>query len=350
MILRLLIIAMLFPLLYVGVQGQTPPDPITLNKKDQADAALVLKALGKGWDLVDDSPDIDFLIFVSEDRDELNFYPKKSLISRMEQTGLIENMNPKGSVREPSVHYESDGSGWKEITTAGVIVFQYGITPKGKRFLRDAPRLIGKPVRPLRLAKSPVDISPKPIKVVTWDKHAIQKLVDDFERDARSQIAGLFPVSDVADLNSELYSRLVCGPKLWKAIKARAELNGLRPRGSLISVTSDLLSNKSETRILADVPLSSASELTLFVKTLRDVFEITDTPFIRRAETKETPAFVNERGAMNSNETSPNLVGLVLTFIAEAKTSKFLIVADGVPTDELTRAVPRVSWIELVDK
>ena len=344
MIIRLLLIAMLTLMCCGELQAQPSPNIMTITKKDHADAALVLKALGRGWDLVDDSPDIDFLIFVSEDREELSFYPKKSLISKMEQAGLIENTNPKGAIRKPSVHYESDGSGWKEITTAGVIVFQYGLTAKGQQFLRDAPKVIGKPVGPLRVAKSPADIPVKPIKVVTWDKEAIDKLVDAFETDAKSQITSLFSGSD---LNSAVYSRLVCGPKLWKRIKSRAEINGLRPRGSLVIVSSDMLSNKTDTRVSDEVPLSSASELTLFVKTLREVFEIRGAPSIRRAEPKEIPAVVNERAPL-SNEASPDLVGFAITFIAEANNSKFIVVAESIPDEKLTRWRPGLSWIELV--
>jgi hypothetical protein len=63
-----------------------------MKRTEQAEAAAVLKALTKGWDLVDSDPDLDFLIFVSEDLDELDFYPQKSFVQMMERSGLIENL------------------------------------------------------------------------------------------------------------------------------------------------------------------------------------------------------------------------------------------------------------------
>src|SRR6185503_10084678 len=96
-------------------QAQTSPRAKSMNKKEQADAAAVLKALVRDWSLVDETPEIDFLLLVNEDREELDFYPKKSLVRMMEQSGLIEDVNPESSVRQPSVYYEGDGSEWKEI-------------------------------------------------------------------------------------------------------------------------------------------------------------------------------------------------------------------------------------------
>ena len=128
------------------------------------------------------------------------------------------------------------------------------------------------------------------------------------------------------------------------------EINGLRPRGSLISVTSGMLSNRTKTKVLEDVPISSSSEFTLFVKTLRDVFQITRAPSIRRAEPNEIPTFVNDRAPMGSDPTSPELVGFAITFIAEANNSKFLVLAESIPDEKLARWRPGLSWIELVDK
>jgi hypothetical protein len=93
-----------------------------MKRTERAEAAAVLKALTKGWALVDSSPEVDFLIFVRENRDELDFYPKKSFVQMMERSTLIENLDKAGSsVRHPETYYESDASVWKEITEAGSI-------------------------------------------------------------------------------------------------------------------------------------------------------------------------------------------------------------------------------------
>jgi hypothetical protein len=161
-------------LLSGGVHGQERhSEPLIMKRTERAEAAAVLKALTKGWDLVDSSPEVDFLIFVNEDRDELDFYPKKSFVQMMERSALIENLYKEGSsVRHPNTYYKSDGSVWKEITEAWSIVFQYRVTPKGRKFLGNAPKLIGKPIRSLRVATSPVEIPSKPLKLVTYDRQA----------------------------------------------------------------------------------------------------------------------------------------------------------------------------------
>jgi hypothetical protein len=101
----------------------------------------------------------------------------------MERSGLIENRDREGSsVRQPHTYYEGSPSVWKEVTVAGLIVFRYRVTPKGLKLLRDAPRLIGRPVRALRPATSPVDTQSEPLRVVTYDRPAIQKLVEAFDQ------------------------------------------------------------------------------------------------------------------------------------------------------------------------
>ena len=330
-------------------RGQTSPRAISMSKKEQADAAAVLKALGRNWSLVDETPEIDFLLLVNEDRDELDFYPKKSLVRMMEQSGLIEDVNPESSVRQPSVYYEGDGSEWKEITKPGPIVFDYRVTKKGHSFLRDAPGLIGKPVRPLRVAKSPVDIPIKPIKVVTYNKETIAKLVAEFERDATSQIERLFAATSATDLNGSAQPHLLCGVKLWQRLKSQAEINGLRPTGSLITMTYDLMGKEQpKTRKLEDVPLSSVEEMALFIKTLRDVFAITQPPSIRHAERNEIVDRY-QQGILDTSPTNPELVGFVMTFIAEANNSKFVLQVEAIPRENVTRFGPAITWIELAD-
>ena len=332
-------------------QGRSSSRAISMNRKEQADAAVILKALVRKWSLVDETPEIDFLLLVNEDRDELDFYPKKSLVRMMEESGLIEDVNPSNSVRQPSVYYEGDGSEWKEITKPGPIVFDYRVTEKGQQFLRRAPGLIGKPVRPLRVAKSPVDIPIKPIKVVTYTKEAIEKLTAEFENEAKSQIEKLFSATSATELSGSVQPGLVCGAKLWQRLKSQAEINGLRPTGSLMSVTYDLVGKqKAKTKKLEDVPLYSVEELALFIKTLRDVFAITEPPSIRQAQHNEILVDRYEQGILDTNPTNPDLVGLVMPLIAEANNSKFLVVVEAVPQDHVNRFGPAIKWIEIVDR
>ena len=212
-------------LLIGGVHGQGRHSETPMKRTERAEAAAVLTALTKGWDLVDSSPEVDFLIFVSEDRDELDLYPKKSFIQMMERSALIENLDKEGSsVRQLYTRYEHDGSVWKEITEAEPIVFRYQATPKGLKFLRDAPQLIGKPIRRLRVANPPIENPSKPLKIVTYDRQAIQKLVDAFVQKARAQIEAVFAVDN--DPSAPSINGFVCGPKLWRSLEPRARTRG----------------------------------------------------------------------------------------------------------------------------
>src|SRR5262245_43513519 len=168
----LFVASVLCSTLVVEIRGQVR-SKTNMKKTELVEAAAVLKALAEDWDLVDNAPEIDFLIFVSEDREELDFYPKKSFVAMMERSGLIENPDNGSSVHDTYTYYERDDSVWREVTESGPIVFQYKITPKGRKLLRDAPKLIGKPIRELRVATSPVETQSKPLKVVTYDRPAI---------------------------------------------------------------------------------------------------------------------------------------------------------------------------------
>ncbi|HZS07667.1 MAG TPA: hypothetical protein VFD58_22720 [Blastocatellia bacterium] len=231
-----------------------------MKRTEQAEAAVVLKALTKGWDLFDDNPDIDFLLFVNESREELYFYPKKELVRKMERSGLIENLDKGGSsVREPYTHYEGHGGEWKEITEVGSIAFRYRITPDGRAFLRNAPELPGRPVRRLRVANPPADTHKKPLKVVTYDKQTVQKMVDEFLQKARAQIEAVFTPNTDIDPGSLSTRRLTCGPKLWRKLESQARLNGLQP-GMKLSQHSYTWANGSgreSVRWLEDQPLSA---------------------------------------------------------------------------------------------
>jgi hypothetical protein len=323
-----------------------------MNKQEQAEAAAVLKALTKGWDLVDYAPEINFLIFANEDREELDFYPKKSLIRMMEHSGLIENLDTqRSSVREPYTHYEAHGSLWKEITEAGFIVFRYRITSKGQKFLHDAPRLIGRTVRPLRVASSPIEMRAKPLKVVIYDKQAIQKLVEDFESKAKMQIDSIFSSSLDTDLRDSFRPGVMCGRRLWQKLKSQAERNGLQPVSSLVGTTYSLGGGNrmSTVQVLEDVPLSSAGEMQLFVKTLREVFSIKGPLAIRRAEVSEASAYAFQEQTNNDDPPPPNLAGLTVNFVVEANQSKFMVLVESLPEGDINHFGPAVRWIELMD-
>ncbi len=110
LVISLLVVALSVAAITDNVHGQAQGN---MNRKKRSDAATVLKALTKDWALVDYAPEIDFLVFVNEDREELTFYPKKSLIKMMELSGLLENLDEAGSsVRTTDTRYEAYGSGW----------------------------------------------------------------------------------------------------------------------------------------------------------------------------------------------------------------------------------------------
>src|SRR5258706_11594463 len=88
--------ALLFGVTFGIDQGRSQVrSAMTLQRSDQMKAAKILKALSEDWALVDYADELDFLVLVSESREELGFYPKKKLVKQMEQAGLIENLDPK---------------------------------------------------------------------------------------------------------------------------------------------------------------------------------------------------------------------------------------------------------------
>ena len=320
----------------------------TMNRKERSDAATVLKALTRNWALVDYAPEIDFLVFVNEDRDELTFYPKKSLIKMMEQSGLIENLDEAGSLaRTTDTRYEAYGSGWKEITEPGAIVFQHRVTSKGQEFLRDAPRLIGS-VPKLRVASSPAEIPTKPLKVVIYDGSAIQKLVGDFEKEAKSQIGVIFALSTDREQSVSSKRALHCGPRLWQKLESQAKSNGLTPSGSLVVETHSFDAKTSMTTVepSEEIPLAP-TEMPLFTKTLREVFGIDGLPIIRRAKINELSKHPYLPETANSDVPTPDLAGLVVQFIVEANHSRFVVFVESVPDTDFKHFGPAVTRIEL---
>ncbi|HEU4933052.1 MAG TPA: hypothetical protein VFT48_13310 [Pyrinomonadaceae bacterium] len=322
-----------------------------MKRTELSEAAAVLKALTAGWALVDKGPEIDFLVFVSEDRDELDFYPKKSFVGMMESSGLIENPDKQGSsLRQPYTYYEAGPSVWKEVTVAGPIVFQYRVTQKGRTLLRDTPRLTGKPVRALRPATSPVDTRSEPLRVVTYDRPAIQKLVDAFDQKAAALIEAAFSPKTDLDRASSSSRRIVCGPRLWQTLEPHARRNGLQPSGSLLSVTYDLAGKgakqKESTRKLADQLILPSDEARRFWQTLREAFKIDGPLTIRRAVSGEQSAYTYHEEIENDDFPPPDLAGRTVLFIVEVNKSRFMVLVKNVPDDNMEHFEPDVSWVE----
>jgi len=324
-----------------------------MKRTELAEAAAVLKALTEGWALVDNGPDIDFLVFVGESRDELDFYPTKSFIQKMESSGLIENPDKKSSsVRQPYTYYEGGPSGWKEVTEAGPIVFQYRVTQKGRKLLSDAPRLIGRPVRTLRSATSPVDVQSKPLSIVIYDQPAIEKLVDAFDQKATALIQAAFSPKNDLDRVASSSHAIVCGPRLWRMLEPHARRNGLQPSGSLLSVTYDLAGKgarqKESARKLEDQLILPSDEARLFWQTLREAFKIDGPLTIRRAASTERSAYTYHEEIENNDFPAPNLAGLAVLFIVEGNKSRFMVLVKNVPDDNMEHFEPEVSWIEIM--
>jgi hypothetical protein len=329
-----------------------------MTKTDLAEAAAVLKALTNGWALVDEDPEIDFLLFVSESRDQLDFYPKKLFIQMMEQSGLIENPDKaRSSVREPITYYEGGASEWREVTIAGPIVFQYQVTQEGRKLLRDAPRLTGRPIRRLRSAASPIDVQSKPLKVVTYDRAAIDQLVIAWDQKATSLIEAAFSPKNDLDQARAISSSVVCGPRLWTTLEPHARRNGLQPSGSLLSVTYDLTGkgDKESQKKLEDRPIQAANEARLFWLTLREVFKLDGPLTIRPASSAERSAntFPGQIENMYFPEIendfpAPNLAGRSVSYVVEGNKSKFMVLVKNVPTANMESFEPQVSWVELM--
>ena len=338
--------------LVIAAHAQTRPET-TMTRTELVEAAAVLKALMADWALIDYAPEHDFLVLVSESRDELNFYPKKSLVQMMERSGLIENLDKKGSsVREHHVHYERGPSVWKEVTEPGLIVFNYQVTQEGQTLLRDAPKLIGGPVRALRTATSPIDIQSKPLKVVTYDRPTIQKLVAAFDRKATALIEETFAPKNDQDRATAASRSFVCGPKLWTTLEPDARRHGLKPSGSLIGVTFDLAGKdagqQEKASKLQDQLILPADEARLFWQTFREAFKIEAPLQIRRAAPAEHSAYTFYEEIEDDDFPPPDLAGRTVLFIVEKNKSKFMVLVQNAPQEDMEHFEPRVSWVEIM--
>jgi len=282
----------------------------------------------------------------------LDFYPKRSLVQKMESSGLIVNPDKVGSsVRQPFTYYEDGPSIWKEVTVAGSIVFQYRVTQEGRKLLREAPMLIGRPVRKLRSATSPIDVQSKPLRVVTYDRPAIEKLVDTFDHKATALIEAAFSPKNELDQAASASSFIVCGPRLWKTLEPRARRNGLQPSGSLRSHTYTFggkgAKQKENTRTLED-QLIWPSETRLLWQTLREAFKLDGPLTIRRAAVPERSSYTYQEQIEDNDFPPPNLAGLTVLFVIEANESRFMVLVKNVPEGNMEHFQPEVRWVELM--
>lgn len=336
----------------LSIEGHAQRRPETTMKRTElAEAAAVLKALTADWALIDHGPEVDFLVLVSEGRDELNFYPKKSLVQMMERSGLIENLDKEGSsAGEPFTYYERDGSVWKQVTEVGPIVFQYQVTPEGRKLLRDAPRLIGKPLRALRRATSPIDIPSKSLKVVTYDAPAIQKLVDAFDRKATALIEEAFAPKNDLDRAAASSHGFVCGPTLWTTLEPHARRKGLEPSSALIGFNFELTGKvvQESGSKLPDQLILPSDEARLFWQTLREVFKIEGSLSIRRATRAERSAYTYHVEIEDADLPPPILANFAVLFIVEGNKSRFLVLVQNVLRENMEYFEPKVNWVEIM--
>ena len=346
-------IAFLFSIgMLIKSHGQNRPET-TMNRTELAEAAAVLKALAEGWYLIDYNPDIDFLVFVSESRNELDFYPKKSFVQTMERSGLIENLDKEGSsMRRPHTYYQRGRSVWKKVTEAGLIVFEYQVTPKGQELLRDAPRLTGKPVRALTPAGWPIETETKPLKVVTYNRRQVQKLVHAFDQKATTLIEKAFSPKNDLDRTASASGGFVCGPRLWSTLEPHARRNGLQPKGSLVSVTYDLAAegaNQKESK-LPDQLILPRDEARLFWKTLSEAFKIDGRLAIRRARRAERSFYTYHEEIEIDDFPQPDLAYLTVLFVIEGNNSRFMVLVRNVLDANMEHYEPEVTWVEIMPK
>jgi hypothetical protein len=97
---------------------------MSMNSADLQIVLEILSALDDGWALVDDADELNYMLLVNEDRDERDdLKPLKSLVSKMEDEGLIED-NDKPTKRR----YMEIFGRVKPIPS----VYMYIVTQKGK--------------------------------------------------------------------------------------------------------------------------------------------------------------------------------------------------------------------------
>ena len=328
----------------IGIAKQDCRAQAAIQRSDQVTTAKILKALNEDWALVDYADNIDFLVLVSEDREELDFYPKKKLVKQLERSGLIVNLDPKSSAaRQPETYWEGDSSSeeWKEITEAGIIVCQYKVTAAGSAFLKDVARRTAGGIPPLRITNQEVEIKPKVLKVVTYNKQAIEKLTEAFVQQARTVVEKAFSPED-PDLKSLAAASPLWGPKLVNSV-GLPKTNGVVARMVLREEKTTMIGGgRAETvsRERPEVGLSG-QELQLFLKATAAKFPLTDR-VIRKANAAEATTYPLDHGTL------PMLMDRVELFVVETAKAHFVVAVKNTYDSATNRlqANPKLQWIE----
>lgn len=321
---------------------------ITKNSK-QVNIVLVLKALGQDYVLVDESSDIDFLTFVSESRERLDFYPKKKLVQEMEQFGLIENRDKQGSAkRENNVYFEGNPikKEWKEITEEGSIVYLYGITKKGLDFLSKIEKE-SKPLPSLSLAKSEINIKPKILNVVIYDQQTIQKSIDSFVEKAKQEIEDAFSAKNETNPNIFSYGFLQCGANLWQKIKPKVQRSNneleLRIESQTYSNTDEIKTNEFPDQII------SSGEIQQFWKAVSETFIQHKPLTIQQTKSSILPKHLIQMGIMDDEFPTPDLSNFLAVFLVESNNYKFIVATKGEQQINKSVSPPKIFWIDIIE-
>jgi hypothetical protein len=314
--------------------------------------ATLLMAIKNDFSIVDRDPDLDYLIFSSED-DELEFYPKKSLPEQMEALGLIEGSK---QVLDPYTHYEGDPQtgGWTAITSPPATVYYYQVTAKGDQFLNNAPNTLGHPLPPLKMASDTSVIEHshvKPIEVVTHTPEDLQKLHDDFVRMSKDKIESLF-VKNAAGDSATVPDGLACGRKLWTKLEPEAIKNGVNPqvRRVVSSTWSDSAPSTTFESAQPGSGIRSAEQVRLFMKTLLHVFAFEGKLSVRQLT--ESEAAQNRDFVDIAFGSIPSFTPMLtqVSFFVEYGTTRFLVKVKNKPGYDFLKISPEISSIEFVER
>jgi hypothetical protein len=327
----------------------------TMTKEEVLEMATLMTAIKKDYSMIDDDPEADFLIFVNEDQDTLEFFPKKTLPKRMEELGLIENLGGGPSpVREPRTSYEGDATGaWKAITSPGSLFLNYKITKKGKDFLRNAPKTLGHPLPPLKVAsfKSASDHSKaKPIKVVTYDREALQKIQNDFVQASKSHIELFFAIPTQGKTDPATSYLFSCGPKLWAKIETEATKNGVRAGKLSTSMsyrTSTGETGKAPGFAQPGMTMTSGEQVRLFRKSVFQVLPIAGPLSIRELEESE---FAQYQTLVDSAMGMSPIIKGTAGFSVEYGNVRFVVKVSNDGGIDFLKISPKITFVELVER
>lgn len=339
-----------FNFLILQAYSQTQDRETSMKNSKQVEMGLVLKAISKNYVLVDESSDIDFLTFVSESRERLDFYPKKKLVQEMENFGLIENRDKQGSAkRENYVYFEGNPikKEWREITEEDSIVYLYGITQKGLDFLSKVTKESSKPLPSLSIAKSEVNIKPKILKVVIFDQQTIQKSIDSFVEKAKKQIEEAFSATKEIDLNIYSSVFLQCGANLWQKIKPKTPQSDneikLKVESRTYTNTGEIKTNDVQDQII------STGEIHQFWKAVSETFTQGKPLSVQQTESSILPQHLIQMGITDDEFPAPDLSNFAAVFYVESNNYKFVVVTKGEPQLSKTVSDPQIIWIDIIE-